>query len=85
MDRVAVFETADGGSIPLGGALLFAITNMVTCAERLRRYPVEVVLAGSTPVRHPNFKFSRSCKAWGGKGRLPALLPEDIFENRDKF
>ena len=27
---------------------------MVVCAERLRRYPVEVELAGPTPVHHPN-------------------------------
>ena len=27
--------------------------TMVVCAERLRRCPVEAVLAGSTPVHHP--------------------------------
>ncbi|GEM_PF-6594823 len=30
---------------------------MVVCAERLRRYPVEVELAGPTPVHHPRVKL----------------------------
>ena len=34
------------------GTIVDGLT-MVVCAERLRRCPVEAVLAGSTPVHHP--------------------------------
>ena len=53
---------------------------MVVCAERLRRYPVEVELAGPTPVHHPRVKLGPP-----SNGAIPEIDEgPGLTENRAK-